>query len=935
MSTLLSKDHPITERPFMLFQPFGRRPDGRMIYDLSGIVIRASVEHLEDVMSRRGGPEAGRLAVAEHVRRLNERIRDPAFHVTEEFLKNPWNGYSCEFSAFNGQFCLDISGDRRFNFHMAREKAISHLIQVLGRPFSVAQIYRMSAYFSQRYAKDAFLVEAISIGDSRGLLRMTFSERMCEHFGPYRRACAYLWCDAVKGYFAGVPERFHNLPPATAEDLRCIAEGDDYCEWEVTWSGERRRAWLLLGRGTAREPSQAIAAHLPPEAPVRTPADSGGAAGPHEIPMASEPLDLKPGGAFRRLLAAVARRILRSEIVQRERLVAEQVRALDARHVEMQEAYVQQQQLMADLQRRINQLTTLHNTGLVFTSILDREALLDTVLHTVVDKLRYDRAMISLFDRPRQVISETRILGVPPELAAFARTMEVPVQDPDSIEGTVLLKGEPVLLPDVREAWDRLHPLHRQLAQRLQAKSVISVPLRAKSEILGALTVERVGEPRLGQDDLNLIGTLAAQVAIALDNTNAYRQIEELIAGLEAKVRERTAQLERVNQELAAANDQLKQMDRLRSQFLSHVSHELRTPLTAIKGFVENMLGGLAGPLSEKQHTYLARVAANTHRLIRMIAELLEQSRIEAGKIELVPNEVDLRQCLAEAVEQLRPEALAKRHRLEVRGADAPLMVWADADRLIQIVTNLVHNAIKFTPEDGAITVEVAQADPQFARVTVRDTGAGIPPEALPRIFDPFFRAGAEQRVKSQGLGLGLAIVKTLVELHGGRITARSEPGQGTEFSFTVPLRPASRPARATPSGAGKRILVVDDDADIRKLLQDRLTAEGYCVETAADGLKALEALATRSFAGLILDIGMPELDGLQVLRRIRATDPAIPIIMVTASGAKEWAIQAMSLGAQAYLLKPFDAEQLKEMAARWFGAASAPIQPGPASPSG
>jgi hypothetical protein len=253
---LLTKDHPITEKGMMEFQPFGKGPDGRTIHDLSGIVIKAAVEHLEDVVARKKGADAGRCAVEEHVRRLNSRIPNPAYHVTVDFLKNPWNGYSNEFSAFNGQFSLDISEDSRFNFSMGRDKAITPIIQVLGRPFSVAQIYKMSAYFSQRYGKDSFLVEAAHILDRSATLRMTFTERMCQHFGRYRRACAFLWCDAVKGYFTGVPEHFHGLAPGIVEDRRCIAEGDEYCEWLVTWSGRPRRLWPVaqwLARSRRRE----------------------------------------------------------------------------------------------------------------------------------------------------------------------------------------------------------------------------------------------------------------------------------------------------------------------------------------------------------------------------------------------------------------------------------------------------------------------------------------------------------------------------------------------------------------------------------------------------------------------------------------------------------------------------------------------------------
>jgi signal transduction histidine kinase len=261
--------------------------------------------------------------------------------------------------------------------------------------------------------------------------------------------------------------------------------------------------------------------------------------------------------------------------------------------------------------------------------------------------------------------------------------------------------------------------------------------------------------------------------------TEAYRQIEALNLGLESKVQERTAAL-------ASANEQLKQMDQLKSQFLAHVSHELRTPLTSIDGFAENMLAGLAGPVSEKQREYLIRIKLNGRRLAKMITDLLERSRIEARKLELTRATVCLSSVAREVIEQLRPIAVGKRQQLDLQ-IDQDLMVWADADRLSQILTNLVENAIKYTPLEGSIQVCVRPEGFEFAEVCVTDTGPGIAADAVPKLFDPFFRVRGLSPHQS-GLGLGLSIVKELVELHGGVIAVRSEEGRGSTFHFTLPL---------------------------------------------------------------------------------------------------------------------------------------------------
>jgi signal transduction histidine kinase len=597
-------------------------------------------------------------------------------------------------------------------------------------------------------------------------------------------------------------------------------------------------------------------------------------------------------------------RNLRLESQQREALIQEQIAFVELRHEELRDAYSKQEQTRVELRRKVAQLTGLHRAGLVFSSTLDREELLQKVLETLTSDMHYDRAMISFYDSARQVITDVRVLGVSPEIQAAARAREIPVTDPGSPEGLVLLQGQPILVGDAQAVWDRIHPLNQQLALMMQSKAWVTVPLKIKDRILGSLTVDRIQAHNLTQDDLELMMTVAHQVSIALDNAFAYEQIEYLNLGLEAKVRARTAELE--------------QGDRLRTQFLSHVSHELKTPLTSIKGFSQNLLDGLTGPLNEKQQRYLRRMLENSDRLIRMIEALLDRTRIESGRLDLVPGEVDLGHCVADAVEQLRLLAQAKQQILDVVAPPVPLMVWADRDRLIQIVTNLVQNAVKFTPEGGSILVTTRQENEKLAWVSVRDTGPGIPAEFLDQVFDPFFRA-KQAPSGTKGLGLGLSIVQTLVELQGGTITASSEPGQGAELYFTIPLFPRIAAPRGGESSDVPHILIVEGDSDVRHLLQGCLRAKGYRVQLAVGGVAALEAVQAETFEGMILGIGIPSYDWAGVLRQIRRWDQQIPIVILTASDSKESAIRAIGMGAQAYVLKPFDIDELQRVADYWF----------------
>jgi CheY-like chemotaxis protein/two-component sensor histidine kinase len=302
-----------------------------------------------------------------------------------------------------------------------------------------------------------------------------------------------------------------------------------------------------------------------------------------------------------------------------------------------------------------------------------------------------------------------------------------------------------------------------------------------------------------------------------------------------------------------------------------------------------------------------------------MIDDLLDRTRIESGRLELEQAEVDLEACLVDAVEQLRPLASGKRHTLDVSCSCRGTVVWADRDRVVQVVVNLAQNAIKFTPEGGMIMVAAECSGERMVRISVRDTGPGIPPEHVEHIFDPFFRVQQGQRTGPKGLGLGLSIVKTLVELQGGSVLAGNHPDGGAEVAFTLPVCATGATRGPDTREEMGRVLVVDDDPDIRQWLSDRLTASGYLPCTAADGPQALEIIRSEGVTGIILDIGIGSMNGLEVLRRIRAEDRRTPVIMITATGSRELASRAIGLGAQAYLLKPFDAGDLQQVMKAWF----------------
>lgn len=229
----------------------------------------------------------------------------------------------------------------------------------------------------------------------------------------------------------------------------------------------------------------------------------------------------------------------------------------------------------------------------------------------------------------------------------------------------------------------------------------------------------------------------------------------------------------------------LRELDQMKSNFVSNVSHELRTPLTAIKGSVDNMLDGITGPLNEKQVRYLTRVKSHADRLTRLINNILDLSRIEAGKIDLKPAYLSLVPLAQEVAESIRPVALEKLISLEVASPDGGATAWADRDKVTQVLMNLVGNAVKFTPPHGKVSVAIQRNGDQWVQVSVTDSGPGIAAEEAGKIFDRFYQIA--QVGKTKGTGLGLAISKVLVEMHGGKIWVESTIGGGSTFSFTLP----------------------------------------------------------------------------------------------------------------------------------------------------
>ncbi len=411
------------------------------------------------------------------------------------------------------------------------------------------------------------------------------------------------------------------------------------------------------------------------------------------------------------------------------------------------------------------------------------------------------------------------------------------------------------------------------------------------------------------------------------------RQIEEYASHLETQVWERTRQLEETNYELQTVNkevelrrEEAESGSRSKSEFLANMSHELRTPLNAVIGLSQVLLEQTFGPLNAKQSEYLDGVRQSGSHLLSLINEILDLSKIEAGKDQLEPAVFSMPDALRNAIMLLKEKAM--KHGIELGQEIGPevRLFYGDERRVKQVLFNLLSNAVKFTGQGGKVGLKAKQ-DGRALTITVWDTGTGIPENKRHLIFQPFQQVDSSLSRQHEGTGLGLALSKRLVEMHGGTITFESREGVGTSFTVTLPVIDAKKgdithvhegprteqpPAGAT-SGRRNRIMVVEDNRLNMLLASDFLKTNGFDVVEAENGELALQKAAEERPDIILLDIQMPGIDGFEVLRRLRENPVLkdIPFIAMTALAMKGDEERCMGAGFNDYISKPLDLNEM------------------------
>ncbi len=579
--------------------------------------------------------------------------------------------------------------------------------------------------------------------------------------------------------------------------------------------------------------------------------------------------------------------------------------------------------LYEEVNKRVDELTSLNEISQAITSTLDLEETLTIITENIKQRLQVDAASVVLFSESQGDLWFAAASGV---AADFVQGKRIPLGQ--GIIGWVAEHGESVLVPDTTQ--DPRYFAEFDNQSGFQAESILCVPLTAKGQTIGAMEAINKQKGMFDQEDLRLLTRLVGPAATAIDNARLFEKAQQEIserkraeAELEAersqlarRVDERTADLQAVNAELARAA-------RLKDEFLASMSHELRTPLNAVLGISEALQEGVYGPLNKKQVSSLGSIEESGRHLLSLINDILDLSKVEAGKLELQIVPVLVESICQASLRIVKQNAHKKRLKVHTSFDSAVTMIRADERRMKQVLVNLLSNAVKFTPEEGEIGIEVVgDRENKQVRITIWDTGIGIAEADLDRLFDPFVQLDSRLAREYTGTGLGLSLVARMMDLHEGTVSVQSELGAGSRFMITFPWQGDEIEVDGEggvdytdiPNFSALRyVLLVEDSPTATAQLTRYLREVGVDALPQPRGSGALEQAIKVQPDMIVLDILLPDVSGWDILAALKGEERTkdIPVIVVSVIDERE---KGMASGATACLLKPIKRLELYEV---------------------
>lgn len=579
--------------------------------------------------------------------------------------------------------------------------------------------------------------------------------------------------------------------------------------------------------------------------------------------------------------------------------------------------------LYEEVNKRVDELTSLYEISQAVTSTLNLEETLTIITESIKQRLGVDAASVGLVSETSDNLWFAAASG---KASEFVKGKRIPMGQ--GVIGWVAKHGKPLTVQNTSK--DERYFAEFDDQSGFRAQSIICVPLIAKGQTIGAMEAINKQKGEFDEEDLWLLTRLVGPATTAIDNARLYEQAQQEIierkraeAALEAERSQLARRVDERTADLQAANAELARAARLKDEFLASMSHELRTPLNAVLGISEALQEGVYGALNEKQISSLGSIEESGRHLLALINDILDLSKVEAGKLNLQIVPVEVESICQASLRIIKQNAHKKRLKVHTSFDSSVLVIRGDERRVKQILVNLLSNAVKFTPEEGEIGLEViGDSANKKVHISVWDTGIGISEADQERLFQPFVQLDSRLSREYAGTGLGLSLVSRMMALHEGTISVQSEVGVGSRFTVTFPWQGPEVRANGEVEEDFQEIpnfsvlryaLLVEDSPTATAQLTRYMREVGVDVLPQPHGSGALEQAIKIQPDVIILDILLPDASGWDILQALKADErtKGIPVMVVSVIDERE---KAMAAGATACLLKPIKRSELYDV---------------------